>query len=187
MADFALKTDGIRAPARVGERLEDDRGHADERGDEHATVEGITALIVRAMPHPWSAGQVRDALASERSSLIWQEDDAGDLVGCVVGRRVARNLVEIDLVAVDPECRREGRGRLLLEELMAAERAGGVDEFRLELAFGNGPALALYEAVGFVVVGRRARYYPDGADALLLTWTAPSAAGGAGDDQGRGD
>jgi len=167
--------------------LEDDVGHADERGDEHAIVEGVTALVARAMPHPWSAVQVRDALASERSSLMWQHDDAGDLVGCVVGRRVARDLVEIDLVAVDPECRREGRGRLLLEELMAAERAGGVDEFRLELASENGPALALYEAVGFVVVGRRARYYPDGDDALLLTWTAPSAAGDAGDDHGRGD
>jgi len=166
--------------------LEDDTAHTADRGEEHAIVQGVTALIARAMPHPWSAAQVRDALASEGSSLMWQEDDAGDLVGCVVGRRVDHDVVEIDVVAVDPERRREGRGRLLLEELMAAERAGGVAEFRLELASRNGPALALYEAVGFVVVGRRARYYPDGDDALLLTWTAPSAAGGAGDDHHHG-
>ena len=30
-------------------------------------------------------------------------------------------------------------------------------------------AAALYAGLGFVVVGRRERYYPDGEDALLLT------------------
>jgi ribosomal-protein-alanine N-acetyltransferase len=42
---------------------------------------------------------------------------------------------------------------------------------QLELAATNAPALALYQGLGFVVVGRRSRYYPDGEDALLLSRT----------------
>ncbi len=40
----------------------------------------------------------------------------------------------------------------------------------LEVRAGNGPALGLYESLGFRRVGRRPRYYPnDGEDAVLMT------------------
>jgi ribosomal-protein-alanine N-acetyltransferase len=45
----------------------------------------------------------------------------------------------------------------------------GLAEARLELAASNDPARGLYERLGFMVVGRRKRYYPDGDDALLLS------------------
>lgn len=162
-------------------------GERNGRGEEAAIPAAVAALAARAMDHPWSAGQVRDALASPHACLMCQEDAARGLIGFALGRRVDRDVVEIDLVAVAPEHRREGVGRAVLEALMAAERAGGVTEFRLELAEGNMAAFGLYSAVGFVVVGRRARYYPDGEDALLLTWTAEDAAGGAGRDRWRRD
>jgi ribosomal-protein-alanine N-acetyltransferase len=38
----------------------------------------------------------------------------------------------------------------------------------LEVAERNGAARALYAAAGFAAAGRRRRYYPDGADALVL-------------------
>jgi ribosomal protein S18 acetylase RimI-like enzyme len=53
--------------------------------------------------------------------------------------------------------------------LIEAERAEGMRAVELELAASNDAARALYEGLGFVVVGRRSRYYPDGDDALLLT------------------
>jgi len=157
-----------------------------EWGEKESVIEGVCALIGRAMAHPWSAESVRSALDSDRACLVWEEDEAARVIGCVVGRRVAVDLVEVDLVAVDPEWRREGRGRRLLRELIAVEREGGVREFRLELSADNVGARALYEGVGFVVVGRRARYYPDGEDALLLTWTVRDGTGAEGSDHRRG-
>lgn len=171
----------------MGERLEEVESDGMKRGEEDSLVERIAGLVGRAMAHPWSGAQVADALASPRACLMCQEDDAGALLGFVLGRRVDQDVVEIDLVAVDPARRREGIGRAVLEELIAVERDGGVVEFRLELASLNAAALALYTAVGFVVVGRRARYYPDGDDALLLTWTVEDAAGGAGESERGGD
>lgn len=167
--------------------MDEHEGEQNGRGEEDAIAASVASLAAGAMDHPWSAGQVREALAAPGACLVCHDDEAGALAGFVLGRRVARDLVEIDLVAVAPSHRRTGIGRALLEALIAAEREAGVRELRLELAETNVAALGLYSRVGFVVVGRRARYYPDGEDALLLTWTAEDADGGVGHDERRTD
>ena len=57
----------------------------------------------------------------------------------------------------------------LLVALCEAEGGAGLAEARLELSAQNAAAAGLYAALGFVVVGRRPRYYPGGSDALLLS------------------
>ncbi len=87
--------------------------------------------------------------------------------GMVLGR-IAADEAEILALAVLPERRRVGRGRTLLaaaEQHVAA--AGGRVVF-LEVSQANEAARALYAAAGYREVGRRNRYYPDGADALVL-------------------
>jgi hypothetical protein len=49
----------------------------------------------------------------------------------------------------------------------------------LEVATDNAVAQALYRQRGFVVEGRRPRYYRDGTDALIM-WRRPAGAGGPG-------
>ena len=71
--------------------------------------------------------------------------------------------------AVDPLRQREGIGRMLLANLIEAARARGCRRATLEVRPSNTPALMLYEAFGFSLVGLRSRYYADtGEDALLL-------------------
>ena len=62
-------------------------------------------------------------------------------------------------VAVAPEARRQGVARALLEALEARLRARGVASLSLEVRPSNGPALALYESLGFTEAGRRPGYY----------------------------
>lgn len=141
-----------------------------------ARLQDVVDLIQRAMDPAWSRAQIESALANPTLRLLTTlEEETETLSGLVLAQRVAADLVEIELVGVDPRWRRRGIGRRLLEELIWAEGRDGVDEFRLELAESNAAARSLYEAVGFVVVGRRARYYPDGDDALLLSRQAPAA------------
>ena len=170
----------------MGEPLDTGDEMGSGRGEEAAIGDAVADLTARAMPHPWSASQIRESLSSPRACLMCEEGAAGDLIGFVLGRRVDRDVVEVDLVAVDPDHRRRGIGRRVLAEMVAAEQTDGVREFRLELAADNVAALGLYTSVGFVVVGQRARYYPDGEDALLLTLTAEGAAGRDGHDERRG-
>lgn len=72
-------------------------------------------------------------------------------------------------LAVLPQARRRGLGRVLLEDFLAAARAEGAPDAWLEVAVDNAPALALYRAYGFEDVRVRRKYYqPEGTDALVM-------------------
>jgi ribosomal-protein-alanine N-acetyltransferase len=87
--------------------------------------------------------------------------------------RVAADEAEILTLAVRPESRRRGAGRVLLAAAMQAAAAAGARRMLLEVAEDNAAARALYAAAGFAPVGRRPRYYPDGRDALVLAAPLP--------------
>jgi len=78
---------------------------------------------------------------------------------------------ELLLLAVQPEQRRQGVGRRLLDEFVRAARASGASQLHLEVR-ANNPAIDMYRAAGFAPVGRRSNYYngDDGArfDAITL-------------------
>jgi len=94
--------------------------------------------------------------------------------------RVAADEAEILTIAVIPAARRAGRGRALLRAAEAHAEAGGARKMFLEVAHGNIAARALYAAAGYREVGRRKTYYPDGADALLLSRALSPAEATAG-------
>jgi ribosomal-protein-alanine N-acetyltransferase len=88
--------------------------------------------------------------------------------------RVAADEAEILTLAVAPAARRGGHGRALLAAAVEAVRAAGAARLFLEVAASNGAAQALYRGAGFQQIGRRARYYADGTDALMLSLTLTS-------------
>jgi ribosomal-protein-alanine N-acetyltransferase len=88
--------------------------------------------------------------------------------GGMVLARVAADEAEILTIAVLPALRRQGIGRALLDAAAAQAAGRGAVALFLEVSAANHPAQALYAACGFERVGHRRRYYPDGADALIL-------------------
>lgn len=93
--------------------------------------------------------------------------------GFILARCVAGE-AEILTLAVDPAARRMGIGRALMTQAMRTAGSGGASAMFLEVAEVNAPARALYAACGFSEVGRRARYYAGGVDALVLRATISS-------------
>ena len=71
-------------------------------------------------------------------------------------------------IAVRPEFRGQGIGRWLLLWLLAEARQEGCVSVVLEVRPSNAAALRLYETLGFTMISRRKRYYPDKEDALVL-------------------
>lgn len=88
--------------------------------------------------------------------------------GGMVLARVAADEAEVLTLAVDPAVQRQGIGRTLLGQTLATARQRGAGALFLEVASGNEPGRALYAAAGFVAVGCRRGYYPNGGDALVL-------------------
>ncbi len=110
----------------------------------------------------WSAADFASQLTLP--GVFGRLDPAGGLVLA----RVAGAEAEILTLGVVPSVRRGGRGRALLEAALAEAAGRGARAMFLEVAAENAAALGLYAAAGFAVVGRRARYYAGGADAVVM-------------------
>ena len=82
-------------------------------------------------------------------------DEDNRVVGFVVTRGVEPAEWEILYMAVDPQYRRRGVGRLLLQEV-TRNMPGACF---LEVRESNQAARKFYEAMGFTCVGRRQDYY----------------------------
>ncbi|MCA1797492.1 MAG: ribosomal protein S18-alanine N-acetyltransferase [Desulfuromonadaceae bacterium] len=76
--------------------------------------------------------------------------------------------VEIHSVACTPNRRRSGAAQALLEYLCDWSRAQHVEQMFLEVRRSNEGAIKLYQKFGLTICGRRAGYYSNGEDALLM-------------------
>lgn len=135
-----------------------------------ADLPAVVAIEAAGHPTPRAVQAFADELALDHARL-WVAERGAEILGFVDYWVVAGEVELID-VAVAPTARREGLGRRLVEHLRAdVPEALAV---HLEVRAGNAAAIGLYRALGFVEVGRRRRYYADGEDALLLSWSPAS-------------
>ncbi len=88
--------------------------------------------------------------------------------GGLVLTRVAADEAEILTVGVIPEARGTGIGTVLLRDACALAAAHGARAMFLEVSVTNDAARSVYRKLGFVVIGQRRKYYPDGSDALVM-------------------
>lgn len=115
----------------------------------------------------WTAWDYNRVARGEMAGWIAEEN--GALLGFLVARRLADD-IEILNLGVRPEARRSGIGGRLLR--MALEWGAGLHAQKalLEVRASNFAALQFYGRRGFLVVGRRPRYYVSPIeDALLLS------------------
>ena len=111
-----------------------------------------------AFGEAWSTAQLAGTLALTGSFAHQAIGVSGDVIGFTLAR-AAGDEVELLLIAVDREARRQRIGRLLIDEVVKTARARGASEIYLEVRENNVAARRLYHSTGFVDVGRRANYY----------------------------
>ena len=132
----------------------------------------LSALHGRCFPKAWSVQTFVDQLASPGVSAFCAAADIDDPPqGFAVLRAIAGE-AEILTIGVEPQARRRGLGRRLVEVCAEGARAGDAAVIHLEVAINNAAALACYLAAGFSRTGRRPGYYagPSGRiDAVLLS------------------
>ena len=140
-----------------------------------ADLDAVVALerSVAEAPH-WGAAEYAAIVASGdegvRRCLFVAEVD-GRVIGFAVGKAVGsgpEGLGELESVAVNVAVRRLGVGRTLCGAVVAWCREVGSAVVELEVRAASSGAIALYEGLGFGVVGRRPGYYRDPADDALL-------------------
>jgi [ribosomal protein S18]-alanine N-acetyltransferase len=134
-----------------------------------ADAAAIAMLERECFPHPWTELQVLGEL-TQPAPFCWVASaaagDGATLVGYALFRRVLDE-AELLRLAVAPSRRRLGLAAALVEGGLAELRASDCAVAFLEVREDNAGAIGFYEANGWHRAGRRTRYYPDGADALL--------------------
>jgi ribosomal-protein-alanine N-acetyltransferase len=104
---------------------------------------------------------------SAPDAVLVLEGRDGILAYCAY--RLVLDEMHVMNLAVRPGARRRGLGRFLLEAALTRAGRAGARRALLEVRAGNDAARALYAGCGFVLLGRRKRYYSDPPeDALVL-------------------
>lgn len=104
----------------------------------------------------WTAGQCSGMLSLNGTALFIAETQ-GIAAGFAITRAVADE-VELLLIAVDPQKRGHGAGRMIISAVRHWAIEQNATRLFLEVRRGN-PAILLYAAQGFTLVGTRANYY----------------------------
>ncbi len=142
-------------------------------------LDGILALDALCFNRPWTRAEYERELADPvRCHLHIAVDDAGATVAYCSFWRIFDE-IHVNNFAVHPAWRRRGVGRALLAHVLAEAARLGAPRATLEVRASNTPAIALYEAGGFVRAGLRKAYYTHPIEDALILWREPDRTAGA--------
>ena len=141
----------------------------------------MQAAFDPAYGEAWNRRQVGDAMQLPNTHYLLAGADGRSpgpdqpAAGFVLSRGAAGE-EELLLIAVHPDHRGKGIGRMLMKRFLAAAAARGTERLFLEMRDGN-PADTLYRAMGFEPVGRRRQYYRGARNGPLdaITYARPPA------------
>jgi ribosomal-protein-alanine N-acetyltransferase len=134
-------------------------------------LQNVLDIERRSFAQPWSRSFFEKELATPFARLVVAEeiDDAGlaRLVGYTCRWRVTDE-VHLLNVAIHPERRGLGYGRILVTAVLDEAESLGVRVVFLEVRAGNVVARRLYRQLGFRDLGIRRGYYGPGQDAIVM-------------------
>ena len=133
-----------------------------------ADAESIALLEQRCFRSPWSLRSVLEELEDPDAACFLVAEEDGMVKGYLGSWMLPPFECQIGNVAVDPECRRQGIARKLLQALLGECADRDIPDITLEVRTSNAPAIALYESFGFAEEGRRKKYYENTEDAIIM-------------------
>lgn len=172
---------GVTTPARAAEGFT-------VRQAARADLLDVFRIEQASFSQPWPFAAF-ERFVSQPAFLVADPAD-GDgpegaaIAGYVVADTVpnhGRPLGHVKDLAVHPEHRERGLGRLLLGEALTSMTIQGATLVKLEVREGNDPARSLYRDVGFESVRRIPRYYDDGEAALVMVLAVADWQRGSGE------
>ena len=131
-------------------------------------IEAILAIEKTANTAPWSEKSFKNELDNPHGIFR-----VAILNGNVVGYGGVWLVIDeahVTTIAVAENHRRLGIGRKLMIELMSLAKDRGMVCSTLEVRAGNGPAIQLYERLGYDRSALRKAYYPDNREDAVVMW-----------------
>ncbi|MGZ5424280.1 MAG: ribosomal protein S18-alanine N-acetyltransferase [Candidatus Aminicenantales bacterium] len=132
----------------------------------------VRAIETLSFSNPWSDNTFRGEIQNTSISfpMVVVRRPGEEVLAYVIFWQI-RDDVQVNNVAVHPDCRGRGLGEAMIRYVIAKSREAGATFMTLEVRQSNTPALTLYKKLGFEVMGTRKSYYtkPDeDADVMAL-------------------
>ena len=132
----------------------------------YSDLPAVLGIERRSFQTPWSLAMFVLELSKPSGICLAAVRDE-TLIGYLVCSRYA-DVWHLMNIAVDPDGRRAGVARSLLERLF--DEAGSDARYTLEVRTSNHGAIAMYERFGFRRAGHRRRYYHDNGEDAVIMW-----------------
>lgn len=123
---------------------------------QHDDIADVMRIERASYQFPWSEQIIRDCLKVGYHGLVLREQGSMRAYAFASGAAGEAHILNI---CVDPDYRRHGYAKALLHQSIATVMVNGAKVIFLEVRESNRSAIALYESVGFVEIGRREDYY----------------------------
>ena len=120
-------------------------------------VPAVAELEILCFSDPWSEKSIAYELTNPLS--LWLVAEVDGVLAGYIGSQTVPPESDVMNVAVSPAYRRQGIAETLVNALVEALKAADNESLTLEVRASNAPAIALYEKLGFVTVGKRPNYY----------------------------
>ena len=131
-------------------------------------------LIEQGLTWSWTEARVQHFITGSDSSVIVARRRGarpGDVprIAAFAIMHFGDDVAHLNLLAVAPDCRRQGLGRQIMDWLTATAVEAGVFRINLELRTQNDQARAFYERLGFDELGVVHGYYQGREAALRMS------------------
>jgi [ribosomal protein S18]-alanine N-acetyltransferase len=132
-------------------------------------LDAMVAIDRLCFGQHWTIDAYQRELNSPNSHFIGLFDQAGLLVGMGCFWAIVDE-AHITLLAVNPEYRRQGGGRKILDGLLKKAVEIELRHSTLEVRGSNAAAIRLYEKMGFEHLGWRTKYYQNPPEDAVVMW-----------------
>jgi ribosomal protein S18 acetylase RimI-like enzyme len=128
----------------------------------------VAAIVAEALYEHYDPSLYTSLSQAWPEGFLVAVDAADRPVGFLLGVGQVPGEGRVLMFAVDAAHRRQGVGRLLMEEFLGRARGRRFHRVTLEVRVGNVPAIRFYTRFGFSVTDLLRAYYSDGEDGYQM-------------------
>ena len=132
-------------------------------------IDEVLELEKMCFPVPWSRNAFLIEIEQNQCARYFIVRKNNQLIG-YGGMWLILDEAHITNIAVHPEHRRRGVGRLLMETLIEEAVRLNMQRMTLEVRVSNRAAISLYKSLGFEEGGIRKGYYSNDREDALIMW-----------------
>ena len=132
-------------------------------------IDGVMVVENLSFKIPWSKNAFIEEVTNNKFAIYAVALAGGKVIG-YAGMWKVFDEGHITNVAVHPEFRNNGVGRVLIEHLIDRARIEGIARMTLEVRRSNIAAQKLYQKYDFMESGVRKGYYADNGEDAIIMW-----------------